>query len=167
MNTSKLVKRYTDYRVKNAQIKARQKVEREKELQPFLADIGEAVSQLRAEGMSVVDQAIEVTNKNRNFLYNALRAFDARQIPTPVEEVTPQGWVEPKYTVTANGTDVYTVEFYVDGHESDYRDEVDLYLSDGVVDDFPDAWSTGTPEERAFYKRLIAEVEAAASATTA
>lgn len=163
MNTSKLVKRYTDYRVKNAQIKARQKVEREKELQPFLADIGEAVSQLRAEGMSVVDQAIEVTNKNRNFLYNALRAFDARQIPTPVEEVTREtGQLLYHFKLNGNSADIHI------GHEGTAETvPFTLYLSDGVVDDFPDAWSTGTPEERAFYKHLIAEVEAAASATTA
>lgn len=161
-NTSKLVKRYTDYRVKNAQIKARQKAERETELLPFLADIGEAVAQLRTEGVSVVDQATEVTNKNRNFLYAALRAHDARSTPTPVEEVTPQGWVEPDYEIAFKGNSL--AEVWLASYPGNSLDTgVQLTLSDGVVEDFPDAWLSGSPEERAFYKRLIVEVEAAAS----
>lgn len=160
MNTSMLVKRYTDYKQKNAQIKARQKVEREQELLPYLEDIGAAVADLRADGTSVVDQAEAVTNKNRNFLYAALRAFDVKQAELTEEApAEPQGWVEPSYRV-------YTQTQYPNSRFVDIigQGDYELTLTDGVVDDYPESWVfVDDPDQKLFYKRIIAEVERAAT----
>jgi hypothetical protein len=159
VNTSKLVKRYTDYRQKNAQIKQRQKREREAELVPFLEDIGTEVAALRGEGMSVVAQAEAVTNKNRNFLYSALRAHELKALDVK-DEPTPLVWEEPPYTIKINGN---SAEVYVDD-QAGRAHMYPLVLSDGVVDDYPESWvSVSDPDQKAFYKRLIAEVEAAAN----
>lgn len=160
MNTSKLVKRYTDYRQKNAQIKLRQKKEREAELKPFLEDIGREVAALRSEGMSVVDQAEAVTNKNRNFLYGALKAFDLLGLEVVDEPLVEfNGWEDPTYFLMDNGNSVDVKIYWHGGDEN-----VSLYLSDGVVDDYPEHWiMTTNADRKAFYKRLIAEVERAAA----
>lgn len=162
MNTSMLVKRYTDYKQKNAQIKARQKIEREQELLPFLEDIGAAVADLRADGTSVVDQAEAVTNKNRNFLYAALRAFDSKQAELTEEPLVEfQGWMEPPYTIKLNGN---SADVHIFWHGADEKRSL-YFDSDYVVDDYPEMWVTTTdPDQKLFYKRIIAEVERAAAA---
>lgn len=159
MNTSKLVKRYTDYRQKNAQIKQRQKREREAELVPFLEDIGAEVAALRGEGMSVVAQAEAVTNKNRNFLYSALRAHELKALDVK-DEPTPLVWEEPIYGIYAMPE--YPESKFVD---IDGVGDFELRLVDGVVEDYPESWvTTANADQKAFYKRLIAEVENAAAA---
>jgi len=159
MSLAALVKRYSDYRVKNAQIKVRQKAEREKELRPFLAEIGREVHLARENGHKVTHMADEVTNKNRNFLYDALRAYEEDNVTTPEVAIpAPQaesaGWVEPTY-------EIYTDPLYPNSRFVDIVgvSDTELVLTDGIVEDYPDRWVAATGDEKAFYKRIVQEVE--------
>lgn len=170
MSLAALVKRYSDYRVKNAQIKVRQKIERETELRPFLAEIGREVYLAREQGHKVTHMADEVTNKNRNFLYDALRAHEEDNVvevptPAPAPKAEPSGWVEPRYVIetggeVVNGQELVTVEFYgTVGHGEAEAEEIDLCLTDGIVENYPDEWVAAKGDEKAFYKRIVQEVE--------
>jgi hypothetical protein len=155
---SNLVKRYTDYRIRNEQIKARQRREREKELEPFLIDIGKSVDEDRSNGRSVPELAALIDNKNRNFLYSALRKYRA-SLPEFVEpDVVSEFEPEPEYRIVfdENTQDprkavVYTVG--VNGIERDWN----FLLEEGTVVFYGtligDLW--GKP----FLKKLISEIE--------
>lgn len=161
MSLAALVKRYSDYRVKNAQIKVRQKTEREAELRPFLAEIGREVYLAREQGHKVTHMADEVTNKNRNFLYDALRAHEEDNlaevpvpVPTPATKTEQTGWVEPYYRIY--GMAEYPESRFVD---IDAVGSYELVLTDGIVEDYPDDWIVAKGDEKAFYKRIVQEVE--------
>lgn len=160
---SDLVKRYTDYRVKNEQIKARQRRERERELLPYLEDIGRAVDEDRSNGHSVPELAGLISNKNRNFLYGAMRAYRAtlpEQTPLDIPEVS-RFEAEPEYSIVfgegiADPRKVQVFTTSVDGIKRDWN----FLLEEGTVVFYgsliADLW--GKP----FLKKLIAEVEDAA-----
>jgi hypothetical protein len=159
---SDLVKRYTDYRVKNEQIKARQRRERERELLPYLEDIGRAVDEDRSNGHSVPELAGLISNKNRNFLYGAMRAYRAtlpEQTPLDIPEVS-RFEAEPDdsqidFEKQNSGNFWVGIDELSDGLTSYYFE-----LEQGVVVGYPEgiAERYGKP----FLKKLIAEVEDAA-----
>lgn len=152
---SDLVKRYTDYRIKNEQIKARQRREREKELLPFLIDIGRAVDEDRSNGHSVPELAGLISNKNRNFLYGAMRAYRAT-LPEQVELDLPEVSrfeAEPEYEIEYYSTNTYAV--YAD--ENGTKFALHFRVDSGTVVHYPEgiAERYGKP----FLKKIIAEVE--------
>lgn len=178
MSTAGVVKAYIDYQKANAQIKARQRAERARELEPFLADIGSAVVDARSTGETLSTLSDAISNKNRNFLYGALRALarrggelpdeveieaqrgadePAEQVPAPAAPAEPSEWVEPPYEVQSE-TSPDTSYVYIGGVETE------LVLEDGFVVDMPQQWLRATGAEKAFYRRLIKEVEDAAAA---
>jgi hypothetical protein len=156
---SDLVKRYTDYRIKNEQIKARQRREREKELLPFLIDIGRAVDEDRSNGHSVPELAGLISNKNRNFLYGAMRAYKAT-LPEQVELDIPElsrFEAEPTVDQIDVGDFAATVYAKYDTGRDEDIFAFDFKLDSGTVVDYPEgiAERYGKP----FLKKLIAEVE--------
>jgi hypothetical protein len=161
---SNLVKRYTDYRIRNEQIKARQRREREKELEPFLIDIGKSVDEDRANGRSVPELAALIDNKNRNFLYSALRKYRA-SMPEFVEpDTVPEFEAEPtasmiEYELQPTGN--YWVRIV---ESSDDADSYYFTIDNGTVVDYPEgiAERYGKP----FLKKLISEVERGAAQNT-
>jgi len=156
---SSLVKRYTDYKVKNEQIKARQRKERERELKPFLEDIGRAVEDDRANGHSVLELSALLDNKNRNFLYAAVRAYrdtlpHQEQLDMPSE---PDFEPEPENLKIEVG--IGNINAYIS-----FDDDPVVWvfvLDNGTVADYPEGIDAryGKP----FLKKLIAEVESEAA----
>jgi len=159
ISTSELIQRYTDYRKKMAEIRKRQALERADELIPYLADVGAAVAALRESGHGMPYLADLIGNKNRNFLYSALRAAGV-EVETPSTTTTPRTskkagkvQLDTGYTISEpdeNGT----VEVVVG---------TDMFrLTPNAYDeqyDIPDAWLLEQDADRkALYRTILQEL---------
>lgn len=149
-DTTKLVQATVKYREQRAKIKARQRRELEEELEPWKADVGDEVANVRRQGLSVQDVCNAIGNQNRTFVYDMIGA-SARRNGTAKTE--PEKIVE-----FANKTYApeYTIDFY-DGFAKvsfDSEESYEVAVIDGVPD-LPEEWSEHTKERRALYKDIV------------
>jgi hypothetical protein len=169
-NTS-LVKRYIDYKAAVTRIKHEQREQRKTLLRPFLEDIGRAIDEERSNGATVQEIADTLSNKNRNFVYQAIRAFKSSQIKpdaprasvvvdtkTDIPEYE-QYEEEPEYSVQALHYDkenwnsnVQVVISSVTGPPRAWK----FLRDDGIVVDYGDFSTVYGPE---FTRKVIAEIE--------
>lgn len=146
---SNLVDAYLRYRLKNAEIKRRQKEERDAELLPLLRDMGYEIAQEKQSGTSVEGIHAIIGSKNNTLIYAARRAYEA-------SEVRPDRPEEPsssEYTIQDIGEGVYQVKF-----EGAPETWVLAFESNGTLLT-PDEWATHSPERRKLYKQIIKEIE--------
>lgn len=149
-DTTKLVQATVKYREQRAKIKARQRRELEEELEPWKADVGDEVANVRRQGLSVQDVCNAIGNQNRTFVYDMIGA-SARRNGTAKPE--PEKIIE-----FANKTYApeYTIDFY-DGFAKvsfDSEESYEVAVIDGVPD-LPEEWSEHTKERRALYKDIV------------
>lgn len=146
---SNLVDAYLRYRLKNAEIKRRQKQERDAELLPLLRDMGYEIAQEKQSGTSVEGIHAIIGSKNNTLIYAARRAFEASED-------------KPVVTETASSNE-YRIEVANDSGTS-FRvifpdAEYFVYKTLDVVDRTPDEWATHGSERRKLYKQIIKEIE--------
>lgn len=170
---AELIKRYADYRKRNTEIKARQQRERAAELLPFLKDVGRAAVAARAV-LTVQELSASIGNKNRNFLYSAIRAHEGLTISygvgtnPPVADRTgePQAVTALPVTRTweAHTTDaagrawLVVITNNTMGHED--QEHFEISTVDGVVQDIPAEWATALDgDEKALYREIIKHIE--------
>lgn len=162
--TEQLVTAYTRYKVQKAKIKARQRQELEKELEPWARDVGEAILAEKVNGLKVDEIAILIGNKNRNFQYDMMRtATNGLLVDNGIDPVTTKPLVESEpdelqFTIRSNAAD----KWQVDTWRNDSDVEPESYVLEtykGKVQDLPESWLTATPADRNVYRMIIAEVE--------
>lgn len=154
-----LVRAYTAFKTKNIKIKARQSRERVAELEPLLAEVGRQIINMQAAGATITDIGNAIGLKNRNFIYDAKRAYqgvpDAEHtehdpdVTEPDESPTPD--IEDSWQHVDDSSYVVTVD----------GDEYEVYYeNDELV--IPDEWlDAPSPAYKKVYQRIIAEIEAA------
>lgn len=71
--TNNLVSTYVAYKQKREEIKARQRIELERELEPFLIQFGKSVMTEQAIGKKITDIEYQIGAKNRTLIYEAKR----------------------------------------------------------------------------------------------
>lgn len=171
---SEVVNAYTEYvkARKEARLRARESVQAE--LRPHLAELGKFIEEAQKDGMSVSDIARLLGIKNRNFIYDAKRAYAAERGEKPnVREYvrTPNQGTdgttddsdndskeqavaddEPTYNIEDLGGGNYCVtvlgdEFYLNKDEDTHR----------VI--FPEEWADASPSSLAIYREIIKKIE--------
>lgn len=153
-----LVRAFTAYKTKNVKIKARQSRERIEELQPALAEIGRAIIDLQAGGATITDISNIIGLKNRNFIYDAKRAYQGvpeveEHDPDVEEPDTQPSTIEDSWT--SIGQDTYCVT--IDGVDYEvWYDDANLFLSEDLID-----LSQQSKEYKVTVQRIIAEIERA------
>lgn len=184
VDVNELIQRYTDYKAKNNEIKRRQAKEREAELEPFLADVGRTIAGLREAGHGMPYLADLINNYNRNFLYDALRAFkrsdpeykepDKSKSKTKTPKRVPKRPKEPEvtktrtadsggYTLSYNADKSVTVFFPTGTGEGEmYRETSTTLVRDADGDwVFPSEWFTTADEDaKTLYRTIIRDLEA-------
>lgn len=160
MDRPELVRRYVRYRDEKAKIRARQKDELNRELLPFLRDVGEAVIARQGAGDSVDVILDALGSQNKTFMYEAKAEY--QRGPTPPQEasepaIAPGGGLlhrpEEAYSLFNEGQRT-GVEIYTHGMpvETYY---IDFVNGEPVV---PDEWATHDAERRALYKKILKEI---------
>lgn len=152
----KVVDAYVDYKRENFRIKNAQRAEREAKLNPYMADIGRAVVEARAAGATMTDLASAVGTRNRNFLYDAKRAYDALNYGQADDAAAsaanagsePESEPEDEFLVLRTSTPgVYTVDL-ADGETYTIKAAID-----GLV--LPPGWLT---DPLPLYRKIIKQV---------
>ncbi len=157
-----LVRAYTNYRTKNAKVKARQSRERVEELKPDLALIGKAVVEAQGKGLTITEISQIIGLKNRNFIYDAKRAYQGVPNLPATDDEPDQSTSEPaededsiQESWVSVGQDTYTVT--IDGEDYEvWYDDANLFISDSLLD-----LSLVSNEYKKVVQRVIAEIEAA------
>lgn len=148
--TAPLVVAYTAYKTRNIKIKARQSHERTDELKPMLAAVGKAVIEMQAAGMTITEIGQIIGLKNRNFIYDAKRAYqglpelDEQDEPVEVAPDIESYWehlASGLYRATVDGVS-YDLFFDEDGN---------LELPPEFLDPISDAY-------KKVYQQIIKEV---------
>lgn len=156
MNDAKLTQSVTALKVQQAKIKDRQKRELEEETLPWKADVGDEIKRIRySRSASIADIAAMIGVQNRTFIYDCLRASDARTKPEP--KPTPETPAEGDTEAT---TPEYVIE-YGDGTARVTFDEdewYDLPIIDGSPD-IPEEWGEHTRTRRDLYKQIVQEIK--------
>lgn len=164
---SEVVNAYTAYikARKEARENARKRVQRD--IRPELVEIGRVVHEAQSDGMSIADIARLMGIKNRNFIYEAKRAYAEET----GEEITVREYVrKPKAEAKVQDT---TVEDTQEERDFEIEDlgggnyKVTVFGEDNylVTDDdsgrivFPDEWAEASAAERAVYKEIIRHIE--------
>lgn len=150
---SNLVDAYLRYRLKNAEIKRRQKQERDAELRPLLRDMGYEIAQEKRKGTSVEGIHAIIGSKNNTLIYAARRAFEESEDKPEVTEQPSSN----EYTVRDIGEGVYQIKF-----EEEIVTWVVARDPDGTLL-MPDEWATHSPERRKLYKQIIKDIESGAA----
>lgn len=146
-----LVKTYIVYKQKREEIKARQRVELERELEPFLKEVGSAIIEAQSNGKRIEDIEYEIGAKNRTLVYRAKRL--AKGIKSPDYQEPADDIIEPpeRSWRVEKGVQPGTYNVYVN----------DAYAGDVTVDDTfidtPDEWAADT-ENRDTYREVIAHI---------
>jgi hypothetical protein len=149
-DTTKLVQATIKYKEQRAKIKARQRRELEEELEPWKADVGDEISAVRRQGLSVADVCNAIGNQNRTFVYDMIGA-SARRNGTAKPEPVFEAYVTPDNDV------VYEMDWYdnvVKVHFNEDDEHYTIPIIDGVPD-LPEEWSDHTKERRALYKDIV------------
>jgi len=158
-----LVHWYTRYRTEKTKIRARQRLELERELRPLAVELGRAIVDERNKGKRIEDIGYMIGLKNKTFIYSMIEEFKHSGEPTPT---TPpeQGAVEPA-EITFEPYELYDFEYHgntavlsiiEDGTPTEYV----LGLSNtGEVVTTPEAWLTASKDQRKLYAKIIKEIE--------
>jgi len=154
--SQELVNAYTRYRIQREKIKERQRQELENELEPFKSELGEAIQNAKNSGLKVEEISALIGNRNRNFQYDMLRAYNSKSKDDMDMAPTPEP--EPTITWSADyaGDNKWNVSVYSPGSALESY-TVETYK--GQVETLPDSWLTATPEYRKVYKEIVAEIE--------
>jgi hypothetical protein len=161
-DTTKLVQAVVKYRTKRAEIKARQRQELEQELEPWKADVGDEVSNVRRHGLSVQDVCNAIGNQNRTFVYDMIGASARRNGTAKFEEaVNPTRDAAEVERLKSLGA-TYEIEYGDNAVRVVFDDDVsteyyDIQIIDGSPD-LPDEWADHTKERREIYKTIIREI---------
>lgn len=157
--TAEVVAAYTEYvkARKKYRDKARQQVR--KDLLPHLVEVGKAVLDAQNDGLSIAEVARTLDIKNRNFIYQAKRAYaDAtgedikvREYVRETNTVTKQK-DDPDYTIVDLGGGNFEVTVFGEDHYITTDEDSGRPL-------FPEEWAEAGPASRAVYRAIVREIE--------
>lgn len=146
---SELIHAYTKYRTQKALIRAQQRQELTELLEPYAAALGAEIDAERRT-RRIEDISGTIGLKNKNFLYDMLRAYERSKqltLPDVVESDS-----EKAYEVISKSVDVAFVSI----GEENFTLGID---ANGEVI-VPDSWATDSKERRKVYRDLIKEINA-------
>lgn len=144
-----LIQAHEQYKKKREEIKARHRIELEKELMPEKEALGKEIHAMTQENLNMVEITEYLGLKNRNYTYEMLRHFTKepirgkkKQEEEPEKPEIPYQWTKGEnFYLIAVGDHKWTVMFDENG---------DLNI--------PDEWAKFPDEERAIFKKIIREI---------
>lgn len=159
-DTTKLVQATIKYKQKRAEIKARQRRELEEELEPWKADVGDEISNVRRHGLSVADVCNAIGNQNRTFVYDMIGASARRNgAVIPESKTFDLAAHAERLAASEREEATYDIEYFDGFVKVTFDDDVstefyEIAVIDGVPD-LPEEWSEHSKERRALYKDIV------------
>ena len=154
-NNTALRASVTALKVQQAKIKERQKHELDEELEPWKADVGDSIKVVRSASNASIQTVAGILGvQNRTFIYDMLRASDARG-KAPEQKTTP-----PTSETEIETEPEYTIEYGDGTARVTFPDDewYDLPIIDGAPD-IPEEWGEHTRARRDLYKQIVAEIK--------
>lgn len=151
---SKLTQAHERYRTKKAQVIAQQRVDLQKELYAYAADVGDEIARVRDAGNSIEAVGYMLGVQNRTHIYQMIKASEARS-KGKVRVITP----EPETDAADDDSAPYSIEWFSGAAKVTFPDgdTYDVQIIDGEGD-APDEWSEHTKERRLLYKQILQEI---------
>jgi hypothetical protein len=155
---SRVVKTYTDYLKKKAEIRARQRQELADELDPYLKALGDEIIKAQADGKRIEDIEYEMGAKNRTLVYAAKRRSKSGK---PVRASVPEDDIlepeKPTWSLQRLIVDEAGVAFY----EARWEDGSRIGLIEVGEDNsitLPDEWALDK-DNTAMYREIVQEIK--------
>lgn len=150
-----LISAWITYKQKKAEFKARQKVELDKLLEPYLTAFGKEIIAAQAGGKRIEDVEYEIGTKNRTLVYAAKRLAKASDRQESVSDLTvisePQ---TPTWTVSEPhelDDDYFRFKVTVDDTTSD------VFVIDGIIK-LPDEWALDK-DNQDMYRQIVRRIK--------
>lgn len=155
MVATNLINAYLSYKQERARIKNRQRLELERELEPYLHLMGEAIHTERSKNAKSMDEVLDMLGtRNRNLAYNAESFFRQGLLSADPEPVSTPDPTDPPEAVDTAAYGVHRLSEYVFLVTFSDGTEQEVTIHNGEVD-VPDAWLSGSKDDRAKYREVI------------
>lgn len=168
--STELVRAFNKFRTQNTKIKERQRAERARELDPYMAAIGREILELQQQGRTITEIGQIISLKNRTFIYEAKRAFAAAsgEARDDIPRIHGGQGVSPVYTPGGSPVGTYgspDVEFGWNLQDNLYVVTVDgseynLYYDSNDELVIPQAWiDNDQPALDVVYAQIYQEID--------
>lgn len=150
---NEVAKQYRDFRIAKLELRRQQKVQFDEDMKPWKVRVGEAIHNARESGFKVDEIMLALGLKNRNFLYECLKAFQEARKPSITDEVLPDlPDKRPTYNIEKIGDTKARVTMF----DSVFDVTVD---SNGRATDLPESVLMVQGEEREVLREAIKKIQ--------